>query len=155
VTDPLEVDEIASYAHRVDDGVRLVLHVPGLVPDTDEVRVRLWAGDQVRQRPASVRAVDGGTVLELVVPVKGLGHRVWRLAVAAGGDGTSYRRLQARLLTSSRQPVALITGPMPRTVLPEPSPRRRPRTSRSTARRIAGRIARDARRTLRLGRGRG
>jgi hypothetical protein len=139
---PLRVDEVASFAHRVDGGVRVVLHLPDVDLGTDEALVRLRAEGAVCRRPATVTTLDGASTLEVVVPAKGLGRRVWQLAVRT--DAPSFRRVQARLLTSDRQPIALIPGPVPRTDLAEPPPRRGWLPSGGPVRRAAVRVARAA-----------
>ena len=140
---PLRLDEVASFAHRVDGGVRVVLHLPEVDLGCDEALVRLRAEGAVRQRPATVTTLDGSSTLELVVPAKGLGRRVWRLAVRTP-DAPSFQRVQARLLTSDRQPIALIPGPVPRTDLAERPPRRGRLLSAGPVRRAAARVARAA-----------
>ena len=138
---PLRVDEVASLAHRVDGGVRVVLHLPEVDLGSDQAVVRLRTeGGAVRLRPATVTTLDGSSTLELVVPANGLGRRVWRLAVRSP-DAPSFRRLQARLLTSDRQPIALIPGPMPRTDPAEPPPRRGRLPNAGPVRRAAVRVA--------------
>ncbi len=122
--DELTLELSASYAHRVGDDLHVVLQLAdgladGLAgpPSADgPVHLELRAGKKVVRVPVTSR--DGA--LDATVPSAGLRPGLWRLALT-GVEG-SARPVQARLLNSRKQPVALLPGPLPRTQLPPPQP---------------------------------
>lgn len=148
--DALAVEVISSFAHRRRDDIHLVLHLPGLGPvPSSTVPVRFSDGRRRLRVPAEARAAEPGTTLELSVPAKVLGHGVWRLAVRPDSAGR-FAPVEARLLTSRRQPIALIPGPAPATRLPEPTPRStRASTRESTRRALVSTVLTRVRRRLR------
>lgn len=111
----------ASYAHRVAEDLHVVLQLAdrdgsdGFGSD-GLAHLELRAGKQVVRAPVTSR--DG--VLEASVPSAGLRPGLWRLALAAT-DGRALP-VQARLLNSRKQPVALLPGPVPSTQLAPPQP---------------------------------
>lgn len=123
---PLAVQAESSYARRSGADVRLVLHLPDRGPVTgDRASLRLTSrkGRREAEAAAEVRAAgDAGVLLEARVPRRALPPAVWGLAVTADSDAPATR-LQARLLTSDAQPVALLPGPVPRTRMAPPTPR--------------------------------
>jgi hypothetical protein len=141
----IDVDPIGSYAHRAGDEIHVVLSLVDGVVDGDSVTMRLGNGDRTVRCQAKVTTSPQGVVLDLRAPAKKLGRGVWGLAYRAqpGGELT---RLEARLLTGARQPIALIPGPRPATRMPEPTPTAPPAGG-------GGRVARLVRR-VRSGTGR-
>ncbi|MFC4783171.1 hypothetical protein ACT8ZV_01755 [Nocardioides sp. MAHUQ-72] len=115
------VDVAASYARRDDEGVHLVLLLPDLETGSGPVVVRLRDGERTVRRPAVVSTDADGVRLELVLPAAKLGRGVWRLAVRTAPDAP-FTRIEARLLTGRKQPVALLPGPTPATRMPAPEP---------------------------------
>jgi hypothetical protein len=116
----LTLELSASYAHRVADDLHVVLQLtdgPAATATADgPVHLELRAGKKVVRVPVTDR--DGA--LDARVPSAGLRPGLWRLALA-GPDGSAVP-VQARLLNSRKQPVALLPGPLPRTQLPPPQP---------------------------------
>lgn len=124
-TDVFAVEPVASYASSTSDDVRLVLHLSQVPPVGGSTTLRLRDGKRVVRAEASVTEVADGALVEASVPTARLGRGTWRLSLRAGAD-TPPVRLQARLVTSPRLPVALLTGPAASTRMPEPAPRARP-----------------------------
>lgn len=142
-TDVYAVEPVASFASSAEGSVRLVLHLPETPPVDGSTIVNLRTGKRVVRAAATVTAdsgAAGGALVEASVPAGTLGKGTWRLSLRSGQD-TPPIRLQARLVTSPRLPVALVTGPAARTRMPEPGPQRRPSPS---ARRRALRVAAKA-----------
>jgi hypothetical protein len=135
------VDVAASYARRVEGGIQVVLLLPDADPGPGPVEVRLREAGRTLKREAAVHLEPNGVRLELVVPAQRLGQGVWRLAVRTAPED-SFTRIEARLLTSRRQPVALLPGPAPDTRMPAPEPAARPagRPARGLPARAAGRV---------------
>ena len=109
------VSNIASYARRVDDQVRVVLHLPEL--DTGplhDARLRFVAGDQRFGVPATVTPASPGVIVTAQAGGDRLGDSVWQLVLVGAGGETTWR-LEARLLARPGQPVALLPGPAPKT----------------------------------------
>lgn len=106
----------ASYAHRVGEDLHVVLQLADRDGSDGLAHLELRAGKQVVRAPVTSR--DG--VLEASVPSAGLRPGLWRLALAAT-DGRALP-VQARLLNSRKQPVALLPGPVPSTQLAPPQP---------------------------------
>jgi hypothetical protein len=113
--DELTLELSASYAHRVGDDLHVVLQLADGPADAP-AHLELRAGKKVVRVPVTSR--DGA--LDATVPSAGLRPGLWRLALT-GAEG-SARPVQARLLNSRKQPVALLPGPLPRTQLPPPQP---------------------------------
>jgi hypothetical protein len=129
-TDVYVVEPVASFASSVDGTVRLVLHLPEAPPVDGPVTVVLRTGQRTVRAAATVTldpGATGGALVEGTVPAARLGKGTWRLSLRSGQDGPPVR-LQARLVTGPRLPVALVTGPAARTRMPAPTPRRRPGT---------------------------
>ncbi|MGH3510006.1 MAG: hypothetical protein ACRDPI_07225 [Nocardioidaceae bacterium] len=152
-TDVIAIDETSSYAYRDGKDVHLVLRLPASDLESGAATVRFVSGKRRFRRPATAVAVDGGVTLELSAPATRLGHLVWKIAVLRVGPQRLVR-IQARLLASNRQPVALLPGPTSgRTALPGPvrRPRRRSILNRASNRtaRWAVRSALDATASLR------
>lgn len=126
MTDPVPVDVSASFAQRTRTGqdVRVVLSLSDL-PDVPEPAVlRLRSGKRTVRAPLTQRVTAEGTVLEATVPAADLKPAVWALALRGGeGETRQVHPLEARLLTSRTQPVALLPGPTPATRIPPPAPR--------------------------------
>ena len=118
------VDPLLSYARRVGDGVKVVLVVdPGDQPLDAEVLLRLRDGEVVDAPVAITQTEEGHTRVEAVVPGDRLRDGTWRMKLVGATD-TERRNLQTRVLVREGMPVALLPGRPPRTVLPEPVPRR-------------------------------
>lgn len=130
-TDVYVVEPVASFASSADDHVRLVLHLPEAPPVDGPATLSLRAGQRVVRADATVTAdADGGALVEASVPTARVGKGTWRLSLRSAPDSPPIR-LQARLVTGPRLPVALVTGPAARTQMPAPRPRpRRPAASR-------------------------
>ncbi|HYO40533.1 MAG TPA: hypothetical protein VER39_12860 [Nocardioidaceae bacterium] len=121
----LAVELSSSFAHRVKDDIHVVLQL------ADERAVanaslQLQAGKKVVRVPATPAATGGrgdrgGPVLEVYVPAADLRPGVWRLGLVGSDDGVTA--LRARLLNSRRQPIALLPGPVPRTLMAPPQRR--------------------------------
>lgn len=107
------VEAIGSYANRVEGAVHLVLQLPG-VPSVTEptLRLRRPKGGATVQVPATSSAITEGTLLEADIDAAALPPGMWHMWLRSGPDQVETR-LQARLLTS-RQPIALLPGPAPR-----------------------------------------
>jgi hypothetical protein len=139
--DALQVEAVNSYARRQGTEVVVRVHLPD-VTGLRSPRLRLRRGDGQRKVEAAAVAADAarGTVLTVRVPAQQLGPGVWRLAL--GADETSgYQRLQARLVLVRRGPVALVAGPLPRTRMEPPAPRRHPAARPGTLELVARRTA--------------
>jgi hypothetical protein len=133
------VETISSYARRTEDGVQLVLHLPGLQADEGTLQLRL-AGPRGKVRTeATVTATEPGMRVEAHLGAKQLSPGVWRIALRQDPEAP-FVRAQARLLMSTTQPIALLPGPAPRTRL-EPPVRAVPSSPARRALREAGRLA--------------
>ena len=116
----LRVDPLLSYARRAGSRVQVVLEVVGERPSGD-VMVRLHA-DRSVDEPATVTPSGAGRfVIDLHVDADRLGDGTWRMRLIDPG-ADEPQNLQTRLLLRSDMPVALLPGPPPDTVLPEPEP---------------------------------
>jgi len=121
-TAELTLELSASYAHRVGEDLHVVLRLAD--QDTPEpTHLELRTGKKVVRVPVTPR--DGA--LDAQVPSAGLRPGLWRLALA-GADGATTP-VQARLLNSRKQPVALLPGPVPSTQLAPPQPAGPPTSS--------------------------
>jgi hypothetical protein len=133
------VELTSSFAYRDGDDVRVVMDLSGRQVARTSVTMRFRNGERGFRRRASAVTSSKGVRLEVAAPARRLGRRVWALAIQPD-EGGPFLRLQARLLAKPGQPVALLTGPVPRTRLPEPAPR-------GSASRRVGHLARRARAT--------
>lgn len=120
------VEPVGTYARKSGDTVRLQLQLPD-APQLQEPTLRLRArnGKGVVEAPAEVRPAGGGVIVTASMPRADLRPGVWRVALRPEPDGP-FRPLQARLLINDRQPVALLSGPVPRTEMAPPRPRTGP-----------------------------
>ncbi len=111
----LTVETIASYAHRVDDTVRLVLEVPE-APELagPTLRLRRAKGGPSVTVPATVSLGPSGTRIEAGIEADRLPPGVWHMWLRPDPE-QPQTRLQARLVSSRRHPIALLPGPAPRT----------------------------------------
>jgi hypothetical protein len=79
--------------------------------------------------PATSSALPDGTLIEASIDADKLPPGVWRIWMRPGEDQPEIR-LQARLLVSRKQPIALLPGPAPRTgaapAIPQPRRRQQP-----------------------------
>jgi glycosyltransferase involved in cell wall biosynthesis len=108
------VEVTSSYARRSADRVRLVLHLPGAgTSDGQRARVRLQRAQSAVTGDATVTDAIGGIRVEAGLPADRLPSGTWSIAVSLG-QGERFQRVQARLLTSTTRPVALLTGSAPR-----------------------------------------
>jgi hypothetical protein len=121
---PLPVDVTASFAQKAGQDVRVTLSVPDL-PDLPQPTVlRLNNGKRNVRAPLVPGTSSQGTLLQSTVAASTLKPGLWTLALV-GGEGPERRvqPLEARLLTSNKQPLALLPGPTPETRMPAPRPR--------------------------------
>jgi hypothetical protein len=116
----LPVELSASYAHRVADDIRLVLQLADEVDLDASAQLQLRAGKKVVRVPSTASPTEGGPRLEARLPAADLRPGVWRVALVSADQGV--RPVEARLLNSRKQPVALLPGPTPRTELAPPQP---------------------------------
>lgn len=118
--EPTPVSVITSLAHRSNGAVHVVLHLPVVdLPPGPGVLRCAGRGRRVRAA-ATITAADTGVLVEATFAGDRLRRAVWRLAVKAQGT-EEFVPVEARLLTSRRQPVALLPGPAPVTRLAEPA----------------------------------
>ena len=119
---PLHVDELASFARRDGDQIRVVLRVaadPDLQAEQAFVR---FQGPDSAARAAAVVTPDGDAYrVEARVPEVDLGVGVWRLKFRPSQQ--PLRNLQTRLVIADGIPLALLPGRSPDTRMPEPAPR--------------------------------
>ena len=116
--DELAVELSASFAHRTGEDVHVVVQLAhGAVLETP-AELLLRAGKQLKRVPVTVSTTAEGLLLDGRVPAATLRPGVWQLAVA-GGDARPVP-VEARLLNSRKQPIALLPGPLPTTQLPPP-----------------------------------
>ena len=138
---------ISSYARRSGDQIHLVLDIPsdgGITAGAAEVRVK---GPRATARAsATVTPVAGGSRVQASLPARSLKADVYRLALRPNGQDT-FQRLQARLVVSPTQPIALLPGPAPRTRILPPRPQQVP-TVRGRAERAAAGVVGKALRRL-------
>jgi len=116
-----------SYARRTPDSVVITLHLPKAA-DVDAGGLRLTS---LRKGPrrrvdvdAQVAPAGTGVVVTASVPRAEVEPGLWQLRLRTA-DGSGYRRAKARLLVRPDQPVALLVGPAPLTLMAPPRPRRR------------------------------
>jgi hypothetical protein len=132
VTEPLTVDVSASFAQRTGQDVRVVLAVDDLPELPEPTVLRLNNGKRNVRAPLARRGTAEGTVLESSIPMATLRPSVWTLALVGGAGATRrVHPVEARLLTSRKQPLALLPGPTPATRMPAPAPRPAPSGGRS------------------------
>ncbi len=121
----LRVDPLLSYARRIGDDLKVVLVVgPDDEPVAPDVVLRLRDAEKVVDQPVTVTSLDGRRArVEAAIPAQALPEGTWKMKLV-GPPGTERRNLQTRVLLRSGMPVALLPGRPPRTVIPEPVPRR-------------------------------
>lgn len=121
------VEAIASYARRTKGTVRIVLQLPAAEPTAGEqAQVRLTGRQGSVRARATITAADPGVCVEVSVPAKKLPPGIWKIAVRIDPE-TPFGRVQARLLTSRTQPIALLPGPPSRRQIEPPRRLHRPR----------------------------
>jgi hypothetical protein len=148
VTDPLTVDLTLSYAYRSGGDIRVVLVLPEATGASQFTWLRLRnAKRTVRVEVAPTTTADG-TLVDVTIPAPRLGRSVWKLALLSENAPRAVA-LQARLLTSRTQPVALLPGPEPTTRMPPPKPRP-PVGRRAAGPELRARITRSVDGALRL-----
>ena len=149
-----DVGVAASYARRTTDSVVLTLHLPHAT-DADAGVLRLTRlGKRAKRRvnvPTQTAPAGTGVLVTASVPRAEVEPGRWQLRLRTA-DGSGYRRAKARLLVRPDQPVALMVGREPLTLMAPPKPRARPenrkdpappaRTTRSRLRRVARRVRR-------------
>lgn len=155
-----------SRANREGNDIRVVLHLPNVdLPPASAVLVRFACGDRRTSIPATVSAEQPGVLLDVAVPAEALQDGIWQLSYRPEG-AERFVTIAARLLTSSRQPIALIPSmedASPKRRRPQP-PKDRTGPSRersggspvtsllqkgSRARRVASRVRRELRNRIR------
>src|SRR3954452_12219796 len=108
------VETIASYANQVEGVVKLVLHLPeGPAGSEPTLRLRRANRGPVVTATGAASPAEGGVLVECRIGVDQLPPGVWRIWMRPAPDAPEIR-LQARLLTSRKQPIALLPGPAPR-----------------------------------------
>jgi len=130
---PQPIEAVSSYARRVDDTVRIILTLPDDLHDQVGDRLgtkRVWLrlvhkgadGREALRVPVSVDTTGARPVLTAEVADEQMPSGVWSLALRVGKGGPLVD-LEARLLMSTTQPIALLAGPRPTTRMEEPAPR--------------------------------
>lgn len=111
----LTVSTIASYARRDRDRgtIRVVLTVSGVERTDARTWVRFVGEHDAFRVPATTTPVGDDLRVEVAVPADRLPAGMWRLRLRQ--QGGPLRNLQTRLLVSDLQPIALLTGPSPKT----------------------------------------
>lgn len=129
------IESTMSYARRVGDQVKVVITLPDALQSTvgrGLTRKRVWLrfrhqvdeGHSTLRAPVTVDDSGDKPVLVAEIAAAELPPSVWNLALRVGaGDGGTVVPLEARLLISDRQPIALLAGPRPDMRMPEPAPR--------------------------------
>lgn len=131
------VDYPYSFAHRTGADLRVVLDLAasaGAAPirlDGEGPVMRFTKEGRAVRAKAQVSMHGERLRLEATLPWSKLRPGVWQLAVRPSPD-EKVRPLQARLLVSRKQPLALLPGGAPRTRLQPP----RTASEQSTARRV-------------------
>jgi hypothetical protein len=132
-SDHQPIEAVSSYARHGGDAVRVVVTLPDtlheLVGDRLTTR-RVWLrlsrqvddGRETTRAPVTVDTTGAQPVLTAEVASELLAPAVWNLALRVGQGGPLVR-LEARLLVSDTQPIALLAGPKPLTRMDEPAPR--------------------------------
>ena len=118
---PIEVDFPYCVAYRSGGVLQLVLDVVAPVEGPDPV-VRLRLGK--RHVDGAVRVEPQGErwLLRAELPTERLAPGTWTIALRPSSD-EPFRRVQARLLVSDSQPLALLPGPPTKPGLrPAPGP---------------------------------
>lgn len=155
-----------SRANREGEDVRVLLHLPNVeLTPASAVLVRFVCGDRQTSHPATVSAEQPGVLLDVSVPGDAIEDGIWQLSYRPEG-AERFVTIAARLLTSSRQPIALIPSmedDSPKRRRPQP-PKGRTGPSRergggspvasllhkgSRARRVASRVRREIRNRIR------
>lgn len=120
------VEVANSYARRSGDDVLLRIHLPEAQQiERPTLRLRrIGKGPgRVYDQDASFSPAATGVLLTAAVPASALTPGLWQLRLR-GSEEDSFRRVRARLLVKPRQPVALLTGPVPDTKMAPPRPRK-------------------------------
>ncbi|MCD4532642.1 hypothetical protein LRP67_00875 [Nocardioides sp. cx-169] len=121
----IDVDVVHSYARRVGDRVRLVLTLPA---DTALEGRRVWVRLVPKHDAEPFRVStdltrdERGWRLEAYAEAASLTPGLWKLWLRVGKGGP-LPRLQAVLLMSDTQPIALLPGRRTRALMAEPAPR--------------------------------
>ena len=128
-TDVVAVTAVSSYAHRSRGDIHVVMDLPGRWELEGNVLLRLRSGSRTIRTPALGTRTESGVRLETRVNAGQLSPGLWRVSVRSA-SGAGWVRMQARIQLKRKQPIALLTGPLPRTRMAEPTPSRkqRPRT---------------------------
>jgi hypothetical protein len=121
-TAELAVELTQSYAHRVGDAVHLVVQLSDQLASSDPTTLQLRNGQRVVRIPVSLTTTPIGTALDATVGTTRLRPGTWKLALA--DESQRPTGLEARLVYSKKQPVALLPGPVPSTALAPPHPKR-------------------------------
>jgi hypothetical protein len=140
----IPVDETLSYAYRRGTDLHVVVQLAETDLDEGTAVVRFRHQDRKFKMGGTVSSSGAGHRLEVVVPARRLGRVPWRMAVRSG-TGTSFRRVDARVVAHPRRPAALLPGPAPRTALKPPVPAVR-RSSKASS--VKAAFARPVRRVV-------
>jgi hypothetical protein len=133
------VELSASYANRTDEDIHVVLQLAEELSFPVAPRLQLKAGKRLVRAETTSSLSAAGTTFEARVPAADLRPGVWHLALVGADD--EVVGVEARLLNSRKQPVALLPGPVPRTELPAPRPAAAPTSGRVRAYQAAARVA--------------
>jgi hypothetical protein len=116
----LAVELSASYAHRAGQDIHVVLQLADDRAVDSAAQLQLRAGQRTVRIATTSSSTPDGTVLDARVRAVDLRPGVWRLMLVGPGD--EVHGVQARLLNSHKQPVALLPGPTPQTEMAAPRP---------------------------------
>lgn len=156
-----DVGVAGSYARRTTDSVVLTLHLPGTqLADAGGIRLTSLGNGPKRRVDVAAQAAPAasGVLVTATVPRAEVEPGRWQLRLRTA-DGSGYRRAKARLLVRPKQPVALMVGPTPLTLMAPPKPRARagaaaPTAPASPVQAVRRRLGGLARRVRRLSPGR-
>jgi len=109
-----------SYVHRRDGRVRVHLDLPRFGEPGDGIRVKLVGSTKsVVADETLVTATPGGVRLVATMPPGALTNGSWEVKVSPAPEA-KFRTTESRVLVADPQPIALLIGPAPRSVVPEP-----------------------------------
>lgn len=116
-----------SYARRSGDEVTLRLHLPSVdhlaQPTLQLKRIGKGQARVVDTEVSSMSPAATGVMLTAVVPTSAVSPGRWQLRLR-DGEEDPFRRVQARLVVNPHQPVALLVGRAPDTLMAPPRPRK-------------------------------
>ncbi|MGZ5416405.1 MAG: hypothetical protein ACXWDI_04440 [Nocardioides sp.] len=122
------VEVANSYARRSGSDVRLQIHLPqteALESPTLQLKSVGKGPKRNLDTEVSVTPAAQGVLVTATVPVSEVEPGLWQVRVREGD--ADFRRVRARLLVDPKQPIALLSGPVPETRMAPPRPRKRRR----------------------------